>query len=66
MSRQPPELKVIIVERKEGYDRKRLSVALSLLISEKDIVDYFSRATGSSDPLDKHVHVTKSLSQRGS
>ncbi len=35
------DLKIVFVEPKGGYEEKRLSMALSLLISEKDFIEYF-------------------------
>ena len=43
MAREPAELKVVISTPPGGYDEKRLSRALDLLISEKDFIYYFRR-----------------------
>ena len=42
MKRKPSrDLKIILIEPKGGCDQKRLSMALRMLISEKDVVEYF-------------------------
>jgi hypothetical protein len=41
MGRRPRELKVVISTPPRGYDEKRLSRALDLLISEKDFIQHF-------------------------
>ncbi len=56
MAKRKPagKLKIVISEPPGGYDPGRLSRALSMLISEKDFIDYFRRqaphSTSQPDP----------------
>jgi len=36
------DLSAFIVEPREGISEKRLSMALNLILSEKDVIDYFA------------------------
>ena len=40
---QARELKIVFTDRKGRYDADRLFMALSMLISEKDFIDYFRK-----------------------
>jgi hypothetical protein len=43
MGRPPRDLKIVIAERQGGYTPQRLLMALNMLISEKDFIDYFGQ-----------------------
>jgi hypothetical protein len=59
------ELKITIVEPEGGYDEKRLQMALSLLISEKDFIDYFRRLHSDSNSPSNQTLQPKGLKPPG-
>jgi hypothetical protein len=42
MPRPPQDIDIELVEPEGGIDSNRLSLALSMLISEKDIIEFFT------------------------
>lgn len=53
------ELKVFIIESKERVNPRKLSMALNLILSEKDVMDYLESETLSFLPLQKEIEPKK-------
>ena len=52
------ELSALIAEPESGIDEKRLSMALNLILSEKDVADYFE-SKGRSSQSQKEIKEKK-------
>lgn len=58
--RGPRKIKIALCEPREGYDPGRLEMALRMLISEKDIIEYFARKLPPGRPAPHHSPNRKS------
>ncbi len=58
MRKQPRDIETEFVEPEGGFDPKRLSMALRMLVSEKDVIEHFDSLHPDSRPTvhPNHLH----------